>query len=89
MKQRRNRLELINEILCIVRDKGPIKKTPLLRYSNLSSQRFKDYYGDLVNKGLIKEEDVKGRLHLILTDKGYRLVERYSQIQTIIDEFEL
>jgi len=89
MKQRRNRLELINEILCIVRDKQPIKKTPLLRFSNLSSQRFKDYYGDLINKGLIKEEDVKGRLHLILTNKGYKLVERYSQIQTIIDEFEL
>jgi len=89
MKQRRNRLELINEILCIVRDKQPIKKTPLLRFSNLSSQRFKDYYSDLLTKGLIKEEDVKGRLHIILTDKGYKLVERYYQIQTIIDEFEL
>lgn len=89
MRQRRNRLELINEILSIVRDKQPIKKTPLLRYSNLSSQRFTEYYSDLLNKSLIEEEDVKGRLHIVLTEKGYRLLEKYSQIKNIIDEFEL
>jgi len=40
----------------------PIKPTPLLRYSNLSSSSFSEYYSELLSKDLVKEVvDSKGK----------------------------
>ena len=45
--KKRERLEVIRDILRIIKErKNSIKRTPLLRYSNLSTQRFNDYYSD-------------------------------------------
>ncbi|MBN1274713.1 winged helix DNA-binding protein [Candidatus Woesearchaeota archaeon] len=89
--KKRERLEVIHDILRIVRDhNNSIKPTPLLRYSNLSSQRFNEYLQDLLEKGLVKEiEDKKGRKHVTLTDKGFRYLDKYQVIVGFIDEFEL
>lgn len=91
MAKKRERLEVIHDILRIVRDhNNSIKPTPLLRYSNLSSQRFNEYLQDLLEKGLVKEiEDKKGRKHVTLTDKGFRYLDKYQVIVGFIDEFEL
>ncbi|MEA2038110.1 MAG: winged helix-turn-helix domain-containing protein [Nanoarchaeota archaeon] len=69
MSRKRDRLEVIYDILKIIRDKNnSIKPTPLLRYSNLSSQSFSEYYDELMKKELIKEViDKKGRRYITLT----------------------
>lgn len=89
--KKRERLEVIRDILLIIRGhQNSIKPTPLLRYSNLSSQRFGEYLSELLEKGLVKElEDKKGRKHVTLTDKGFAYLERYQVIVGFIDEFEL
>ena len=91
MVRKRERLEVIYDILSIIREKNnSIKPTPLLRYSNLSSQRFNEYLRDLLKKDLVKElEDKKGRKYITLTDKGFRYLEKYQVILGFIDEFEL
>jgi predicted transcriptional regulator len=91
MAQKRNRLEVIFDILKIIRDKGnSVKPTPLLRYSNLSSQSFLEYLEELKTKGFVWEiEDKKGRKLLSLTDKGFKYLEKYIVITGFIDEFEL
>lgn len=91
MSRKRDRLEVIYDILKIIRDKNnSIKPTPLLRYSNLSSQSFSEYYDELMKKELIKEViDKKGRRYITLTDKGFRYLEKYKYILGFIDEFEL
>jgi len=85
---KRNKLEIIRDILKIVRDSHLIKPTPLLRKSNLSSSRFKEYYLDLLDKEFIKEIYGKNK-KITLTEKGYRYLEKYSAIVNFIDEFEL
>lgn len=56
MNKKRDRLEVIYDILKVIQDKNnSIKPTPLLRYSNLSSQRFNEYYKELIEKRLIRE----------------------------------
>ena len=85
---KRNKLEIIRDILKIIRENSSIKPTPLLRKSNLSSSRFKGYYSDLLNKKFIKETTEKNR-KIALTEKGYRYLEKYSAIINFIDEFEL
>ncbi len=88
---KRDRLEIIRDILKVIADKNnSIKPTPLLRYSNLSSQRFAEYFAELKQKKLIKElEDKKGRRFITLTDKGFTYLEKYKTIVGFINEFEL
>ncbi|PIN67941.1 hypothetical protein COY28_04750 [Candidatus Woesearchaeota archaeon CG_4_10_14_0_2_um_filter_57_5] len=91
MPRKRDRLEIVYTILRLVRDnKNAIKVTPLLRYTNVSSQSFSEYYTELLEKGFIREElDRKKRKYVTLTDKGFAFLEKYAIIQGVIDEFEL
>ena len=89
--KRRDRLEIIYSILKIIRKHhNKIKPTPLLRYANISSQSFNQYYEELKEKELIVEEfDKKNRKHIALTAKGFAYLEKYAVILDFIEEFEL
>jgi predicted transcriptional regulator len=91
MNKKRDRMEVIYDILRIIRDKhNSIKPTPLLRYSNLSSSSFSEYYSELMAKEFVKEiVDGKGRKYITLTDKGFKFLEKYKMIIGMIEEFEL
>ncbi len=88
---KRDRLEIIYHILKVIQEKGnSIKPTPLLRYANVSSQSFSEYYKELMQKDLIREElDKKGRKYITLTDKGFKFLEKYRLIIGFIEEFDL
>ena len=91
MKKKRDRLEVIYDILKIIMsNNNSIKPTPLLRYSNLSSQSYAEYYKDLQAKDFVKEVlDKKNKKFITLTDKGFRYLEKYKTILGFINEFEL
>lgn len=91
MSRKRERLEVIYDILEIIRNKNnSIKPTPLLRFSNLSSQSFSEYIDELLKKRFVKElYDENNRKHYTLTDKGFRYLEKYSAIKGFIDDFNL
>ncbi len=88
---KRTRTEVIYDILRLIRNhSNSIKPTPLLRYSNLSSQRFALYMKELVEKQFVKEiMDKEGRKFITLTDKGFRYLEKYKTIRSFIEEFDL
>jgi predicted transcriptional regulator len=93
MTKKRGRLEVIYNILSIIKShKNSIKSTPLLRRSNLSSQRFQEYFLELLEKEFIREVNDgnygEGKL-ITLTDKGFKYLERYSAITSFIEEFDL
>lgn len=83
--KKRERLEVIHDILSSIRDSnGKIKPTRLLYSSNLSSVMFKEYVNELLRSGLIEEvKDKKGKKHFIILDKGFDFLRRYS----IFNEF--
>ena len=89
--RKRDRLEVIHDFLKIINDNhNSIKPTPLLRKTNLSSQSFNEYYGELLTKGFIKEiKDKKERKYITLTDKGFKYLTKYRYILGFIGEFEL
>jgi predicted transcriptional regulator len=91
MSRKRDRLEVIFDFLRIIKDNNnSIKRTPLLRKTNLSSQSFIEYYDELVKKQFIKEIiDNKGRKFITLTDKGFNYLNKYKTIIGFINEFEL
>lgn len=88
---KRNRLRIIYDILNMIRRHGnSIKPTPLLRFSNLSSQSFSKYLDELMEKGFIKEDvDKKKRKVIVLTVKGHKYLEKYKAINKFIDDFNL
>lgn len=90
-KERRYKLEIIYDILKIIASHGnSILPTPLLRFSNLSTQNFNRYMAELVEKGFVREVfDEDGRRYYTLTDKGFKFLEKYRRIQELIDEFGL
>lgn len=91
MSGKRNRMEIIYDILEIVRShNNSIRPTPLLRFSNMSSQRFAEYYNELLDKAFLREEfDQKGRKFVTLTDKGFNFLRKYRSIIGFLEEFGL
>ena len=59
MAKKRERLEVIKDILEAIKEGRNIKPTRLLYASNLSPQMFKDYINELLEKGFIKIESVE------------------------------
>ncbi len=87
---KRGKLEIIKDVLSIIyKNHNSIKITPLIRQSNISSTRFKEYYSELLNKNLIKENNHKENKTISLTDKGHQFLEKYKTIINFINEFEL
>jgi predicted transcriptional regulator len=89
--KKRSRLDVIYDMLSIVKNKNnTIKPTPLMRFSNLSSQGFNQYITELKEKDFIREEkDKNNRTYITLTDKGFKFLEKYTQIKGFVDEFGL
>ena len=90
MVKKRERLEIIKDILNSVRDSKEIKPTRLLYSSNLSPQMFKDYVEELVRKNMIKfQESGKGKKTILLTGKGNEFLEQYKVIENFVESFGL
>ena len=87
---KRNKLEIIQDMLSIINSNhNSIKSTPLLRQSNVSTKRFKEYFNELLEKNFIKKTTFKNNKFISLTNKGFKFLEKYKTIVSFIDEFEL
>jgi len=90
MAKKRERLEVIKDILKSIQANRQIKPTRLLYASNLSPQMFKDYVNELVSKGFMKLEiSEKDKKTFALTKKGYNFLEEYRVIENFVENFGL
>jgi len=90
MVKKRERLDVIKDILRAIRENRQIKPTRLLYASNLSPQMFKDYINELISKGFIKLDiDEKEKKTFSLTNKGGEFLEQYRVIENFIENFGL
>jgi predicted transcriptional regulator len=87
---KRGKLNIIYDILKIIQqNKNIIKPTPLLRKSNVSTKRFKEYFSELIAKDFVREANHKGEKFISLTDRGFKFLDKYRTIVDFIEEFEL
>ena len=90
MAKKRNRLEIIRDILIVIREKsGRIKPTHILYKSNLSHQMMDDYLSELIDKGFILEKVEKKSKTYSITDKGRKYLSQYGLIQEFTNSFGL
>ena len=88
--KKRERLDVIKDILNTIRENRQIKPTRLLYASNLSPQMFKEYVNELLSKNFIKlEVDGKEKKFFSLTKKGQDFLQEYKVIENFIENFGL
>jgi predicted transcriptional regulator len=86
MAKKRERLEVIFDILKVIQDHGnSVKPTRLQHYSNLSPQMYKEYIEELLNKAFVEQKEGA----YSLTTKGFEFLQKYRLITEFIDGFGL
>jgi predicted transcriptional regulator len=88
--KKRERLDVIKDIIQTIKDNRQIKPTRLLYASNLSPQMFKEYINELISKKFIKLDiDGKDKKTFSLTKKGQDFLMEYKVIESFIENFGL
>ena len=90
MKEKRDRMRIIYDILQAIMDKrGRIKPTHLLYKSNLSHGRLVHYADDLVAKGFIRKDFDHESKFYVITDKGLQFIAEYRRMREFTESFGL
>jgi len=90
MVKKRNRLEVVHDILKVINNKnGRIKPTHIMYKSNLSHQMMEEYLKELIEKNFIKEtKNKKGKTYYI-TEKGLEYLNKFRFIIEFTNSFGL
>ncbi len=87
---KRDRLQVVHDILKAIRDKnGKIKPTHLLYKANLSHQMLEDYLAELISKNFVVEEKAKTGRTYSLTEKGFEYLSKYKLVSDFVESFGL
>lgn len=90
MAQKRNKIEIIYDILNSIKDKNnKIKITHILYKANLSHTKLKEYLTDLLDKELIEEFIEKKQKYFRLTEKGQEYIQKLKQMKTFMKTFDI
>ena len=88
--KRRDKLEIVNDILIAIQNKGgKIKPTHLLYKSNLSHKKMMEYLSDLMEKEMVSETQEKGKKMFTINQKGFDFLKEYKKIKEFSDSFGL
>ena len=91
MSRKRERLEIIYDILKALQEKGGhLKPTHILYKSNLSHQMLRDYLDELIEKEFIKEEiDKKKNKSYAIKEKGFNFINDFKVIRNFMESYGL
>ncbi len=90
MSKKRTKIEIMRDILTVIKSKnGKIKPTHILYKSNLSYAMMEEYLTELKQGGLIIEETLKKGKSYSLTPKGFKFLDQYSLISDFMTSFGL
>ena len=90
MDKKRNKLQIIHDILVVIKEKnGKIKPTHILYKSNLSHSMMEQYLSDIISSGLAKQIDLKKGKTYEITEKGISYLSEYNLIKNFSESFGL
>ena len=90
MERKRNRIDIIYDILRVIQERGgKIKKTHLMYKANLSHGQMKLYLDELCKKGLIENNIFLNKYLIEITKKGGDFCRRYIQVKEFEKTFGL
>lgn len=86
VKKRRDRLEVINEILDVA--VNGVVKTRIMYRTNVNFRQFENYVDTLLEAGLVEVFDKNGRRVYRTTEKGKLLLSKLRETSWIFSAFE-
>lgn len=90
MERKRDRTEIISDMLTAIMNKGgEIKPTHLMYKSNLAHKQMKNYLEELVDKTFITKIDKGGYEYLKITDSGLKFLEKIKEMREFEKTFGL
>ncbi len=89
MSSKRNRLEIIHDILDAVKEEDEIKPTHILYNANLSHDMMEKYLEDLLEKDMLEEKEKDGGKRYSLKEKGEEYLREYQKIIDFVETFGL
>jgi len=90
MSLRRTKIEIINDILNSIQQKGGrIKPTHLLYKSNLSHKKMMEYVKELIGKQMMEEKEAGSKKLYTITEKGASYIMEFKKIKEFSDSFGL
>lgn len=89
MAKKRDKLEIIQDILLSVKEKdGKIRRTNIMYKSNLSFHSLQEYLEELVKKNFIREiKGSRGVKTFEITDRGLNFLQKYNEIRDFVNSF--
>ena len=90
MERKRNRVEIIHDMLRIIQEKGgKIRKTHLMYKANLSHKQMTSYLNELIENELIENLKVGDKNMIGIKVKGRDFFFKYSQMREFEKTFGL
>ena len=89
MNKKRNKLEMIRDMLLIIQKARKIRITPLIYKANLSSNSIKPYIDDLLKKELIETITTQETKYFIITSKGNEFLQEFNKIKIFTESYGL
>lgn len=90
--KKRNKLDIILEVLEVISAESGINPTWLSTKVNLSYDRVKKILDELIARGLIESvpsSERKGATMLVLTPKGTKLLEELKKLKSLLRDYGL
>ena len=85
MPEKRNKTDIVLDMLISIQEKGgSIKPTHLMYKANLAHRQLKSYLDELIEKKFVEKIDIKNYEYVILTDSGHKFLEKLREMK----EFE-
>lgn len=90
MAKKRDRMDIIRDMLVSIIEKGgEIKPTHLMYKSNLSHKQMSGYLDDLIEKECIAKVHKKEYEYIIITEKGRELAQKIDEMKEFEKTFGL
>jgi len=90
MHRKRDRLQVIYDILLAIQEKGgTIRPTQLLYKSNLSYGMMEEYLIELISKNFVIFKQTKDVKTYSITQRGYEYITKYKLVTEFTESFGL
>ncbi len=89
MNKKRTKLEVIRDLLSVLREHGDVKITHLIYKSNLSYVIIKDYIKELTDNGMMKLNKLDEKSFYTITSRGLQFLREFEKMKIFSEAYGL